>query len=613
MRFSERKKSENPLEMKGSALQALRAVMSFSLSSLRGRIGQAIPVTLALLLIVGVAQAIGALHDVSSTLTRQQIAASWRDSADLLVRPQSAVSQPERSAGWINPQSALDDYGGISAKQVANIASLAGVTQILPFATVGWRRLDVVTPVILKQKGIYRITAQWTGAEQWASNIINYIEVSDLASLTSEEPMLNPPVQHLILPANAPPVVYPMSVPALQLLVGVAPAQESILQSYFLEGSNVTASVHLTIHIDKLNGQLTMLPSCIAQSTKSICWQPVPAQTGYVTYVVQDVQLLRYSQARYSATPQQLSQGQLTADASGTDTQGNVYRTLLQQHLMLAGDGASDSMPETGQQVKVLPLTSPEHMPVLPGALQFLPLAQACTVNGEQCYSGLYVRLRGVDQYNAKSLALLQSTAATITARTGLHVDILDGSSTRRVTLASGNTNNTLTTTWRVVGVAVQITHGVDALQNALFVLCMLICLLASGAAGILIGVGRRNEARTLDQLGWPQSLRMEVYIFDALLLAMPGCALASILVALASRFWPGNVPFSIMWILLAIGVIIYSVALVSMAVWPYAVRVMNIFHQDRDCHPERSEGSGLLERSFAALRMTGEAKDDNR
>ncbi|HKV57905.1 MAG TPA: FtsX-like permease family protein, partial [Ktedonobacteraceae bacterium] len=374
------------------------------------------------------------------------------------------------------------------------------------------------------------------------------------------------PVQHLVLAANAPPVVYSMSIPALQLLVGVAPEQESILRSYLSEGSNITSPARLTIHVDRLNGQLTMLSSCAAQAAKSTCWQPVTAQTGHITYLAQDVQLLRYSQGRYSATMQQLSQGQLTLDALGEDTQGNIYRDLLQQHLTLPGDAIADSAMGTGQQTEVLPLTGPQHMPMLPGAPQFLPLAQACVVNGEQCYSGLYIRLRGVDQYNSKSLALLQSTAAAITARTGLHVDILDGSSTRRVTLASGNANNALTTTWRVAGVAVQITHGVDALQNTLFILCALICLLATGAAGVLIGIGRRNEARALDQLGWSRSLRTGVYAFNALLLALPGGVLASAFIILASWFWPGNMPLSTMWILLASGVIIYGVSLVSMA-----------------------------------------------
>ncbi len=563
-------KRENKLSPAGANLPvyaAMFAIFRFSLHSLRGRIGQSIPVTLALLLIVGAAQAIGALGDVSSTLTRQQIAANWRASADLLVRPQAEVSQPERDAGWIDPRSALDDYGGISAKQLASIASLSQVTQIVPFASVGWRRIDILMPVVLQQKGVYRITAQWTGAQQWEGNVVDYVEVSDLASLTSEEPALKPVVQHLVLQAHAASVVYTMSIPALQLLVGVTPTQENTLRQILLQGSNPTSPVRLTIHIDKLNGQMTMLSSCIAQSVQAACWQLVTTQTGRASsYLTQDVQLLRYSQARYSATSQQLATGQLTLVILGADTQGSIYRALLPQHLMLAGDGATGFTVGTEQQAEVAPPTGPEYMPALPDALQFMPLDQACLVNGEQCYSGLYVRLRGVDHYNSKSLALLQATAAAITARTGLHADILDGSSTRVVTLASGNANNSLTSTWRVVGVAAQITRGVDALQNTLFMLCAIICLLAIGAAGVLIGIGRKNEARVLEQLGWSRPLRAGVYIFDALLLASPGCALASLLIALGSKFWPGNMPFSTMWALLAFGVTIYVILLVSLA-----------------------------------------------
>ncbi len=545
---------------------AIFALFRFSLGSLRGRAGQAVPVTLALLLIVGVAQAIGALGDVSSTLARQQIAANWRATADLLVRPQAAVSQPERAAGWINPGSALEYYGGISARQVATISSLSQVAQILPFASAGWQRVDIVTPVILRQQGLYRITAQWPGARQWAGNAVGYVEVSGLASLVSEAPGFTPIVQHLVLSSNASSVVYNMSVPALQLLVGAAPTQENTLRQLLLDGSNPTSFNDLTIHVDKLNGQLTMLSSCVTQTVQPACWQHMTAQTGRISYLAQDVQLVRYSQAQYSATSQQLAAGQLTLDILGEDTQGPVYRELLSQHVTLASNGVISPSMETGQDTAVVPLLGPEQMAVLPAALQFIPLDRACLVNGKQCYSGLYIRLRGVDHYNSKSLALLQAAAAAITARTGLHVDILDGSSTRIVTLESASTNMALPLRWRVVGVAVHITHGVDALQQMLFILCVLICLLATCAAGVLIGTGRRNEARILEQLGWSRSLHIGAYTFDALLLALPGCILASILIVVADKFWPGNVPSQAMWVLLVCGVMIYGVALVGMA-----------------------------------------------
>ncbi len=546
---------------------AVFALFRFSLGSLRGRFGQTIPVTLALLLIVGVAQAIGALGDVSSTLARQQIAADWRAPADLLVRPRAAVSQPERAAGWINPGGALDYYGAISAAQLTTISSLSQVAQIFPFASAGWQRIDIVTPVVLQQQGLYRITAQWTGAQQWAGNVVDYVEVSDLASLVSEEQALTPVIQHLMLSPNTPSVVYAMSVPALQLLVGADFMQENTLRQLLFQGnSSSTSFPALTIRVDKLNGQLTMLSSCITQTIQTACWQHVTAQTGRASYLAQDVQLLRFSQAHYSATSQQLAAGQLTLDTLGQDTQGPIYRELLTQHVPLASNKATSQAIAIEQETQVMPLMGPVQMALLPAAIQFIPLTSACLVNGKQCYSGLYVRLHGVDRYNSKSLALLQATAAAITARTGLHVDILDGSSTRTITLQSGNRGKSSSQTWSVVGVAVQITRGVDALQKTLFLLCALICLLATGAAGVLIGTGRRNEARTLEQLGWSRPLRTGAYIFDALLLALPGCLLASLLIALAGRFWPGNVPSLTMWALLACGVVMYGVSLVGLA-----------------------------------------------
>src|SRR5205085_6141552 len=79
----------------------------------------------------------------------------------------------------------------------------------------------------------------------------------------------------------------------------------------------------------------------------------------------------------------------------------------------------------------LLPFSMPEHLPLLASAVRFVPLEQICATNGEACYSGLYVRLSGVEHYSQQSLSRLQATAAAIAAQTGLHVDILDGSSWR--------------------------------------------------------------------------------------------------------------------------------------------------------------------------------------
>src|SRR5579863_7840546 len=170
-----------------TALRSIGRSLSFALWSLRRSIGQMLPVGVAFLLLVGSIQIIGTLHDVSSTLTQQEISRSWRGSYDLFVRPQSAVSQAERATGWVDPQNLLENYGGISDAQLAAIRSLPHVTQLMPFATVGWQGMNVVVPVSLARNGIYRITALWNGQQQSNNSTIYYVDVTDLNHLLNEQ------------------------------------------------------------------------------------------------------------------------------------------------------------------------------------------------------------------------------------------------------------------------------------------------------------------------------------------------------------------------------------------------------------------------------------------
>src|SRR5579863_8361847 len=119
-----------------TALQSISRSLSFALWSLRRSVGQMLPVGIAFLLLVCAIQIIGTLHDVSSTLTQQQISRSWHHSYELFVRPQASVSQAERATGCVDLQSLLEDYGCISDTQIAAIHSLPHVTQVMSFATV---------------------------------------------------------------------------------------------------------------------------------------------------------------------------------------------------------------------------------------------------------------------------------------------------------------------------------------------------------------------------------------------------------------------------------------------------------------------------------------------
>src|SRR6266699_2405777 len=236
------------------------AVVLFCMWSLRRRGGQVVPITAALLLLVGAAQSIGALHDISSVLVQRQIAQSWRGPYDILVRPPLAVSQPERDAGWIDPQSMLESYGGITARQTASIAALPQVTRVVPFATVGWLSIDVQLPLWLTHKGIYPI------------------------------------VQNLLARNDAMPVLFTISLPAVQAVIGVPVTQQAILQRALLDGVAPAPALHLSLHVQRLRGNLGMLPACMARAD---CWLAQSVRQGAMSYRDNGVQLLRYSRTRY--------------------------------------------------------------------------------------------------------------------------------------------------------------------------------------------------------------------------------------------------------------------------------------------------------------------------
>lgn len=547
--------------------QTIHAAFTFAIWSLRRRAGQYLPVACAFLLLVCTAQTIGMLHDIASAQTRQKIARSWRGPYDLLVRPSASMSQVEHTAGWIDPQSALENYGGISLQQAATIRALSHVVAIAPFANPGWQRMAVQMPLWLPSQGIYRVSATWLGQTVDASNSATYVEVTNLAHLTSEQPITSPALNYLIAPNNTTPVMYTLSVPALQAMIGVPIAQQSTLSQLLLASSSTVPPMHLTVHVEKLLGDRNTLPECIQRAD---CWQSQSVRQGTVTYQSSGVQLLRFSHAVYTATSQQVANGQVTVDAIGTDTQGPLYRLPLSDHVAIPDNIAFPGGTLT-PDIALLPLTGPERLPFLPNAVRFIPLEQACTINGANCYSGMYVRLSGVEQYNQRSLALLQATAATISAHTGLHVDILDGSSLRQVglTTVGAHNNATVQTSWRVVGVAVQIVHGLDTLQETLLLLCSIVCLLAVAIAGVLVGSGRAKDIALLQQVGWHRSLLTSVLLLDALFLCLPGYLLSTGFIILTTHIWQSSLAPGILWILLGVGIAVYCCTLVAVSTEP--------------------------------------------
>src|SRR5258708_13436361 len=210
---------------------------------------------------------------------------------------------------------------------------------------------------------------------------------------------------------------------AVQAVIGIPAAQQATLKRVVLDGIACGPALRISLRVEELRGDLSLLPACI---TRADCWLAQPVRQGAMSYRDDSVQLLRYSRTRYAATSRELAQGQVALAAPGSDTQGPLYRTASNRYLpALAGEGIDAAQVQTSSLPALLPFSGPERMPLLAAAATFIPLEQACAINGSSCYSGLYLRLNALEPYTQRTLALLQATPPALTPPPGLHADLL--------------------------------------------------------------------------------------------------------------------------------------------------------------------------------------------
>jgi len=118
------------------------------------------------------------------------------------------------------------------------------------------------------------------------------------------------------------------------------------------------------------------------------------------------------------------------------------------------------------------------------------------------------VRVAGVTGPDALSLARIREVAQQISAKTGLTVDIVAGSSPapQAIDLPAGKFGQpalSLTEDWVRKGVALTILTAVDRESVALFILILVVCVLFTANSASAAVRGRRRELGVLACLGW--------------------------------------------------------------------------------------------------------------
>jgi len=157
-----------------------------------------------------------------------------------------------------------------------------------------------------------------------------------------------------------------------------------------------------------------------------------------------------------------------------------------------------------GQPVQLI--TTLAALPALENRAQFgdgLPASDPISV--------IRVRVAGVTGPDAVSRERINLVAQQIALRTGLDVDIVDGSSPQptTITLPAGQYGQpplTLTEGWVKKGVATAILTAVDKKSVALFALILVVCMLFVANAATAAVRGRRRELGVLACLGWRPS-----------------------------------------------------------------------------------------------------------
>jgi len=122
--------------------------------------------------------------------------------------------------------------------------------------------------------------------------------------------------------------------------------------------------------------------------------------------------------------------------------------------------------------------------------------------------SAIRVRVSGVSGVDATSRERVRLAAQRIQAKTGLDVDIVDGSSPSKQTLvlpagSHGRPTLSLVQWWVKKGVALAVISAVDKKSLVLFVLVLLISALSVANAAVSSVRSRRGELGVLACLGW--------------------------------------------------------------------------------------------------------------
>lgn len=171
--------------------------------------------------------------------------------------------------------------------------------------------------------------------------------------------------------------------------------------------------------------------------------------------------------------------------------------------------GDANGIPLSDGPVPLHPTLNPASF--IPGPpLALTDIASARFFRGENCIDAVRVRVAGIDRYTPENIAKVEKVAQEIIESTGLHVDIVAGSSPQKVLVyIPGSDDGRIAPLgyveeqWTTLGAAASIQSGIDQASVLMLGAVGVAGLLYLMSQSLLSTLSRRRELALLQAVGW--------------------------------------------------------------------------------------------------------------
>lgn len=258
-----------------------------------------------------------------------------------------------------------------------------------------------------------------------------------------------------------------------------------------------------------------------------------------------------------------------------------------------------------GGPVTLRPTINPASF--IPGPpLALTNIAAARFFRGDNCIDAIRVRVAGIDRYSPENVKKVEAVAAEIIKATGLHVDIVAGSSPQNVLVyIPGSPDGKVDPLgyveeqWTTLGAAASIESGIDSASVLMLGATGLAGLLYLISQSLLSTLSRRRELALLQAVGWRRRDVGGLVVGEAAILGLlGGLAAVGLAFAIAAALGLAAPPEQAV----AVGAVVfllYLLASVGPAVWVVRQPVAELLQRGEVALPvggsQRQERGGRL------------------